>query len=278
MRVVIKRARAEKPALQIYRWPAGGSPTVVASRFIFGQWRTHATAIHSESAATLLGHVQRANMEAVDGSTYEVIDQHAHLELCCLSWPRLLMNGVTSDLRKSESWISVLKTSALFIVTKVRFQIESENWWVIEAGELVPSPMAESILEGAHHNGSPQAAFFEVDAAAKKAYNEQAKKREDGAHLTVRFKGDALKGALPSAEQLSEALAQNYQQEHEKEDKERIRRLAREELERKMAEEARVKELAEEAERERRIAAGDVTVLDDASLAERLRRKRQKAS
>jgi hypothetical protein len=275
-RIVGRRAKAGADPSDFFRYDTTASPSAMAQRFVMGFWRDNSRATPGEpTTVSLSSDVQRGLRVDLEVSTFGKVEDFSNVERIMVTYPGTLANGMNAGLSRgaSEAWQPLIATNVLHIITQTRFTLGTHSWWLVEQGLVVPTQRCGHIALKGELAGDPQVAIFSTEPAARKAYTQFTTERMSGEPRLIAIPANG-KGIASTNAQLGAGLALNWMEQFAAEEK------AREEERRKAAEAAAVLaqqqavEREREAERQRRIAAGDVTVLDDTSLAEKLRRKR----
>lgn len=272
-RIVGRKIKPDGDPVELFRFDTGSPPMHTAQRFAFGYWRDN-RAPGAPSIATLISGVQRGQYVDLPIASFETLDAgSAKVERFTISYPVAMLNSIGSaPLReKAESWDGVVGSHPAHLIAQTRFTLGTHSWWVIERGEIEPVP-GRRVIESAI-GSNVQASIFSVEPAARKGFTQWVTERERGEERLIAFPATATDFNIENR-QISAGLALNWMETHAAEMRKREEERKRAEAaERAMAEQRERERLIEE-ERQRRIASGDVTVLDDQGLAARLRAKR----
>lgn len=282
LRIVGKKNRPDGDPVELFRFDTLAPPINVAQRFTLGAWR-ESTLSGAPTIATLISLVQRGqlvDLPVVDGADFDALDSGASvIEHCTISYGPVMANsiGIAPNRVQSEAWEPAVKTHPMFVIAQTRFTIGTHSWWLVERGSIAPISGRPAFYGTV--GSSIQASIFSVDPAARKAFSQFVAERDRGEDQLVAFPAMAsqkLRAFAPTDTQIAAGLALFWADKHAAEEKAK-------EVERQRAEKAalallaqKVKEKLEEDERQRRIAAGDVTILNDLDLAARLRARRAK--
>lgn len=278
-RIVGKRLKPGGDPVELYRFDTAAPPHTEVQRFAFGLWRDSASVSEPiKTIMTVVADVQRGLLVDLPVESFDKLDAGiTRVQAALFSYaancspPDSLMNWDWED------WNSSLRKHQARVVMKTLFTMGSHSWWMIEGGWLTPiagRPIAAGFIQKME---TVQQASLE--SAANKVF---AKAANDIVMLPDRI---ATKigtmhgyGLGIRDKELCEGIALSWASLNEEERKRRLHEQQARAAAARAQEEERERARLIEEERQRRIANGDVSALDDQGLASRLRAKRAKGT